>query len=139
MRRGRQGGSASLTARCRIMSSQARRASSWSGIEKMIQSGTISWRFPERISYWFTSAILWCVGCKSGLPEIQRRRWCGLPRRFCEAEENSGSERKAPMKIGAMNHPARNPLEEIEWIGKDGFDFVDFPLEPTAADPDKID
>jgi len=43
------------------------------------------------------------------------------------------------MKIGAMNHPARNPLEEIEWIGKNGFDFVDFTLEPPAADPDKID
>jgi sugar phosphate isomerase/epimerase len=43
------------------------------------------------------------------------------------------------MKIGAMNHPARNPLEEIEWIGKHGFDFVDFTLEPPAADPDKID
>jgi sugar phosphate isomerase/epimerase len=43
------------------------------------------------------------------------------------------------MKIGAMNHPARNPLEEIEWIGKHGFDFVDFTLEPPAADPDQID
>jgi sugar phosphate isomerase/epimerase len=43
------------------------------------------------------------------------------------------------MKIGAMNHPARKPLEEIEWIGKQGFDFVDFTLEPPAADPDQID
>jgi sugar phosphate isomerase/epimerase len=43
------------------------------------------------------------------------------------------------MKIGAMNHPARNPLKEIEWIGKHGFDFVDFTLEPPAADPDQID
>src|SRR5215472_9573735 len=43
------------------------------------------------------------------------------------------------MQIGAMNHPARNPLEEIEWIGKNGFDFVDFTLEPPAADPDQID
>lgn len=42
------------------------------------------------------------------------------------------------MKIGVMNHPARNPLEEIEWIGKNGFDFVDFTLEPPAADPDQI-
>jgi sugar phosphate isomerase/epimerase len=39
------------------------------------------------------------------------------------------------MKIGAMNHPARDPLEEIEWIGANGFDFVDFTLEPPAADP----
>jgi len=22
------------------------------------------------------------------------------------------------MKIGAMNHPARNPLEEIDWFGR---------------------
>jgi sugar phosphate isomerase/epimerase len=43
------------------------------------------------------------------------------------------------MKIGAMNHPARNPLEEIEWFGRHGFDFVDFTLEPPAADPDQID
>jgi sugar phosphate isomerase/epimerase len=43
------------------------------------------------------------------------------------------------MKFGAMNHPARNPLEEIDWFGRHGFDFVDFTLEPPAADPDQID
>jgi sugar phosphate isomerase/epimerase len=43
------------------------------------------------------------------------------------------------MKIGAMNHPARNPLQEIDWFGQHGFDFVDFTLEPPAADPDEID
>jgi sugar phosphate isomerase/epimerase len=43
------------------------------------------------------------------------------------------------MKIGAMNHPARNPLEEIERFGRQGFDFVDFTLEPPGADPDQID
>ena len=43
------------------------------------------------------------------------------------------------MKIGAMNHPARDPLAEVEWIGRNGFDFVDFTLEPPAADPDRID
>jgi hypothetical protein len=43
------------------------------------------------------------------------------------------------MKIGAMNYPARNPLQEIEWFGEHGFDFVDFTLEPSAADPDQID
>lgn len=43
------------------------------------------------------------------------------------------------MKIGAMNHPARDPLEEIEWFGTNGFDFVDFTLEPPAADPDLIE
>ena len=39
------------------------------------------------------------------------------------------------MKIGAMNHPAREPLEEIEWFAGNGFDFVDLTLEPPAADP----
>lgn len=43
------------------------------------------------------------------------------------------------MQIGAMNHPACNPLAEIEWIGTNGFDFVDFTLEPPAADPAQID
>ncbi|HEV3204895.1 MAG TPA: sugar phosphate isomerase/epimerase family protein [Gemmataceae bacterium] len=43
------------------------------------------------------------------------------------------------MKIGAMNHPAGNPLEEIEWIGRHKFDFVDFTFEPPAADPSLID
>lgn len=43
------------------------------------------------------------------------------------------------VKIGAMNHPARDPLGEIEWIGKNAFDFVDFTLEPPAAGPEQID
>lgn len=43
------------------------------------------------------------------------------------------------MQIGVMNHPARDPVKEIEWIGKHGFDFVDLTVEPPAADPDDID
>jgi sugar phosphate isomerase/epimerase len=43
------------------------------------------------------------------------------------------------MQIGVMNHPARDPIAEIEWIGEHGFDFVDFTLEPPAADPEVID
>ncbi len=43
------------------------------------------------------------------------------------------------MQIGAMNHPARDPLEEIDWIGQNGFDFVDFTFEPPAADPVQVD
>ena len=39
------------------------------------------------------------------------------------------------MQIGAMNHPARDPLGEIDWFGRHGFDFIDFTLEPPAADP----
>jgi hypothetical protein len=36
------------------------------------------------------------------------------------------------MKIGAMNHRPANPLEEIDWFGRQGIDFVDFTLEPPA-------
>ena len=43
------------------------------------------------------------------------------------------------MQIGVMNHPARDPIDEIEWIGKNGFEFVDFTLEPPAAAPDQVD
>lgn len=43
------------------------------------------------------------------------------------------------MQIGAMNHPAREPLREITWIAQHGFDFVDFTLEPPAAAADQID
>jgi sugar phosphate isomerase/epimerase len=43
------------------------------------------------------------------------------------------------MKIGAMNHPARDPLDEIEWFGQNHFDFVDLTLEPPRADPADLD
>ena len=36
------------------------------------------------------------------------------------------------MQIGVMNHPARDPVGEIEWIGTNGFDFVDFTLEACS-------
>jgi len=37
------------------------------------------------------------------------------------------------MLIGTMNHPERNPLEEIAWMADAGFEFVDLTLEPPAA------
>lgn len=43
------------------------------------------------------------------------------------------------MIIGAMNHPGRDPLDEIEWFAQNNFDFVDFTLEPPAADPAHLD
>lgn len=43
------------------------------------------------------------------------------------------------MKIGAMNHPGKDPIAEIRWVGEHGFDFIDFTLEPPCADPDQID
>ena len=43
------------------------------------------------------------------------------------------------MKIGFPNNPRKNLLEEIEWIGKNKFDFVDLFLEEDQAVPEKID
>lgn len=43
------------------------------------------------------------------------------------------------MIIGAMNHPARDVLKEIEWIGRMGFDFIDLTLEPPMALPCNLD
>lgn len=42
------------------------------------------------------------------------------------------------MKIGYPNHPRKDILEEIAWIGKNGFDFVDLFLEDDMAVPEKI-
>ncbi len=43
------------------------------------------------------------------------------------------------MKIGYPNHPRKDLLEEIEWIGKNGFDFVDLFLEEDLAAPHMVD
>ena len=43
------------------------------------------------------------------------------------------------MKIGFPNHPRLDILEEIRWIGENGFDFVDLFLEEDRAVPDRID
>jgi sugar phosphate isomerase/epimerase len=37
------------------------------------------------------------------------------------------------MLIGAMNHPACDPLAEIQWMADSGLDFVDLTIEPPAA------
>jgi sugar phosphate isomerase/epimerase len=37
------------------------------------------------------------------------------------------------MLIGAMNHPASDPLAEIEWIASMNLEFVDLTLEPPAT------
>ncbi len=37
------------------------------------------------------------------------------------------------MQVGAMNNPHANVYKELEWIGKAGFDFVDFTIEPSAT------
>ena len=43
------------------------------------------------------------------------------------------------MLIGAMNHPARPVLKEIEWMAEMGLEFIDLTLEPPAAAVWKID
>ncbi len=30
------------------------------------------------------------------------------------------------MKIGSMNHPGRDPITEIIWLGEHHFDYIDF-------------
>jgi sugar phosphate isomerase/epimerase len=42
------------------------------------------------------------------------------------------------MKIGFPNHPRKDIIEEIHWIGKNGFDFIDLFLEDDKASPEKI-
>ncbi len=37
------------------------------------------------------------------------------------------------MNVGMMNNPRVNPLAEINWALKNGFDFLDLTLEPIAA------
>jgi sugar phosphate isomerase/epimerase len=41
--------------------------------------------------------------------------------------------------IGAMNHPAQDPLQEIEWMAAMGLGFIDLTLEPPRAASWKID
>lgn len=43
------------------------------------------------------------------------------------------------MLIGAMNHPGRDVLSEIEWMAGMGMEFIDLTLEPPRASVDKID
>jgi len=43
------------------------------------------------------------------------------------------------VKVGFANNPKRDILEEIEWIGKNKFDFVDLFLEENQATPERID
>lgn len=43
------------------------------------------------------------------------------------------------MKIGAMNDPQRDVLDEIRLIAADGFDYVDLTLEAPRAEPGEID
>jgi sugar phosphate isomerase/epimerase len=43
------------------------------------------------------------------------------------------------MQIGAMNHPGRDVLEQIEWVADMGLGFIDLTLEPPMAASWKVD
>jgi sugar phosphate isomerase/epimerase len=43
------------------------------------------------------------------------------------------------MKIGYPNHPRKPLLQEIEWIGRNRFDFLDLFLEEDQASPEKVE
>jgi sugar phosphate isomerase/epimerase len=43
------------------------------------------------------------------------------------------------MIIGAMNHPAQDPVEEIRWMADMGLQFIDLTIEPPGAPSWKID
>lgn len=43
------------------------------------------------------------------------------------------------MLIGAMNHPAHDVLDEIEWMAAMGLEFVDLTLEPPTAASWRVD
>ncbi len=43
------------------------------------------------------------------------------------------------MKIGTMNHPERNILDEIAWMADAGMEFIDLTLEPPGAPSWNID
>ena len=43
------------------------------------------------------------------------------------------------MKIGAMNNPSKGLYQQIGFIGKSGFDFLDLTLEPDKAYVDDVD
>src|SRR3954464_4520984 len=42
-------------------------------------------------------------------------------------------EKELNMLIGAMNHPACDPLREIQWMSEMGLEFVDLTIEPPGA------
>jgi sugar phosphate isomerase/epimerase len=43
------------------------------------------------------------------------------------------------MLIGTMNHPAKDVIEEIEWMAAMGLEFLDLTLEPPAAASWRVD
>src|SRR5438309_1761286 len=45
----------------------------------------------------------------------------------------SPERRSRQMLIGAMNHPRRDVIEEIQWMAEMGLEFIDLTLEPPAA------
>jgi sugar phosphate isomerase/epimerase len=53
-------------------------------------------------------------------------------------EQNLGTDGGDAMQLGYATNPRRNPVDEIEWAGDHGFDFVDLMLEPDAAAAENV-
>jgi sugar phosphate isomerase/epimerase len=43
------------------------------------------------------------------------------------------------MKIGCPSHPRKDIIDELTWIGENGFEFVDLCFEEAETAPEKID
>ena len=68
----------------------------------------------------------WAAGeCRSGGPATQ-------PAPLSDRVGPGERSRRRP-------YSGRNPLGEIDWFGRHGFDFGDLTLGPPAADPGQID
>lgn len=56
-----------------------------------------------------------------------------------KAEQKEDLSKDTVMRVGAMNHPAKDAIQEIRWIAEHEFDFIDLTFEPPAADPALLD
>lgn len=43
------------------------------------------------------------------------------------------------MKVGMMNDPAVDPVQEVRWAAENGFDFIDLTIEGPAAQVEDLD
>jgi sugar phosphate isomerase/epimerase len=43
------------------------------------------------------------------------------------------------MQLGVMTNPLKDPLPQIDWIGKNSFDYVDLTVEPPRAEHTDLD
>src|SRR5581483_6415493 len=69
--------------------------------------------------------------CRRSISDMFRS-WTGGPGM---GRTGGGSSRRngGNVLIGAMNHPGRPVIEEIEWMAAMGLDFLDLTLEPPMS------